>query len=117
MESRFIKDSQFDFSAVAGGGHVRYRSPWLKPGDESSDYCWVAGGDDQWMQVDFLRLTKISAIKTQGRSWLGGSEWVVNYELAFGNDGNHFHFYQRNGKPKVNNTKFMLQIKVLSSVR
>ena len=100
MQNRFIQDSQISFSTTYGGKH---QSPWLTPGEMSNDHCWIprtAAG--QWLQVDFLRLTKVTKIKSQGRP-SGHQHWVVTYYLKFGNDGVHFVLYQRNGKTKVSN--------------
>ena len=103
MENRFIQQSQISFSTTYGG---IYKLPWLNVG---GDRCWVPhyGIVGSWLQVDFLRLTKVTKVKTQGRT--PRDQWVVTYNLAFGNDGEFFFNYQRNGETEVNNNGNYLQ--------
>lgn len=102
MQDRSIEQSQLSFSSAHSSGDRRYESPWLNPG-VMTDRTWVPHyNDEPWLQVNFLRLTKVTEIKTQGRSHAQKQEWVTTYEIAFGNDGEHFRFCQRYGKNKVN---------------
>lgn len=98
MQSRFIKDWQLDYSTVFDMSVVIYRSPWLL----HSSGCWIPdyNSQNQWLQVNFLRSTRVTNIKTQGRPL--ANQWVVTYELSFGDDGSFFQFYRRNGKIRVN---------------
>ena len=104
MEDRFIQQSQLSFSSWYPQSDLRHESPWLTPGVTDGDRSWVPHYDKegQWLQVDFLRLTKVTEIRTQGRP-RSGEMWVTSYEVAFGNDGERFKFYQRYGKTEVNN--------------
>ena len=105
MEERFIQSSQVSFSTDYG---PYYSQAWLTPGQGGGDACWVPhyGKANQWLQIDFLRLTKVTGIKTQGRPSSNHLQWVVTYYLKFGNDGDFFFTYQRNGKTKVMEAHF-----------
>ena len=64
--------------------------------------CWVAYGENQWLQIAFNRFTKVVQILTQGR-W-GNHEheqWVKSYYLSYGNDGVDFYDYAYRGTTKV----------------
>lgn len=104
MQDRFIQQSQLSFSSWYAKTDLRHESPWLTPGVTNGDRSWVPhhGIEGQWLKVDFLRLTKVTEIRTQGRPSTD-EMWVTSYEVAFGNDGEQFKFYQRYGKTKVNN--------------
>ena len=104
MEDRFIQQSQLSFSSWYPQSDRRHESPWLDPGVTGGDRSWVPHYDKegQWLQVDFLRLAKVTEISTQGRPHTD-EMWVTSYEVAFGNDGEQFKFYQRYGKTEVNN--------------
>ena len=102
MEERFITSSQISFSTDYGS---HYSQAWLTPGQESGEACWVPHYNEEypWLQIDFLRLTKVTKIKTQGRPSSSNRHWVVTYYLKFGNNGDFFFTYQRNGKIKMFN--------------
>ena len=105
MQDRSIERSQISFSSAHSHANGRYESPWLNPDAVMDDHAWVAKdrNEQQWLQVDFLRLTKVTEIKTQGRAQreIRYQQWVTSYEIAFGNDGENFRFCQRYGKNKV----------------
>ncbi|XP_076118458.1 inactive carboxypeptidase-like protein X2 isoform X1 [Alosa pseudoharengus] len=56
--------------------------------DEFHDGGWCAGRNDrlQWFEVDARRLTKFTAVITQGRSSLWSSDWVTSYKVLVSND-------------------------------
>lgn len=65
-------------------------------------HCWVAYGQNPWLQVSFNRFTKVMQILTQGRWGSHSSEqWVKSYSLSYGNDGVDFYDYAYRGNTKV----------------
>ena len=106
MQDRSIERSQISFSSAHYHADGRWESPWLNPDSgQLDDHAWVPyhNNEEQWLQVDFLRSTKVTEIKTQGRPYFSVTyqQWVTSYEIAFGNDGENFRFCQRYGKNKV----------------
>jgi hypothetical protein len=51
-------------------------------------------GHDQYIEIDFLNLTKITGIATHGREYNGGRETVENYAISYRKDGGEWHFYR-----------------------
>ena len=113
MEERFIQDSQVHFSTSFGG---QYAQPWLSPEAGYNGQSWIPlhGEVRPWLQIDFLRLTKVTKLKTQGRPSSAHLQWVVTYYLAFGHDGDVFLVYRRNGKTKVTKIRVRNVVKVKS---
>ena len=100
MEDGRIKNSQITVSGyqkIAYGGQARLRQNIPDWG------AWcvnVSGGEktkktyDQYIEIDLLKLTKITRIATQGREYNGGTEKVMDYKLSYREDGGIWHFYQ-----------------------
>ena len=57
--------------------------------------------DNMWFEVDFLKLTKIIGIKTQGRA--DYFEVVQTYTVSYSFDRNNFAHVQENNQIKVRN--------------
>ena len=62
---------------------------------------WSAGQHDTnpWLQVDFLVLTTVTKISTQGRQDLRW--WTKTYKISYSFDGASFEFYKKDGQIKV----------------
>ncbi|XP_028416914.1 EGF-like repeat and discoidin I-like domain-containing protein 3 [Dendronephthya gigantea] len=93
-----ILDSQFEASTYENSV-LSPRNARLSP--PASCKGWRAGDNDHepWIQVDFLRSTKVTAVLTQGRS--SHPAWISKYVLLFGNDGSNFlEVLDDDGKPK-----------------
>ena len=96
MESFRILDSQI-ISSVHHSGNYPPQSGRLN--NKHSRPCWIASTSDStpWMQVDFLWITVVTEIQTQGcRSW-----WTTKYKVSYGGNGVDFQFYAENGVDKV----------------
>jgi len=90
LASGSIKDSQVSASTVM--------SEWLLPSagrlhntmSSSSFGAWCAGDidTDQWLQIDLLTTTNVSAVASQGVEIMGdGGHWVTQYSLNYSCDG------------------------------
>ena len=49
---------------------------------------------DQYIQIDLLKLTKITGIAIQGRQYLREREYVRDYKISYRRDGGVWYFYQ-----------------------
>ena len=99
MESGAIFDSQITASSVFNDRHavpnVRLH---FKGSKNPVRYAgWVPGvkNTNQWLQVDLQQTTRVIGIATQGRHDF--HQWVTKYKLQYGDDGQTFRVYKRNG--------------------
>ena len=62
--------------------------------------CWASLKNDlnQWLQVDFGKITPVTHVATQGKNTLSHRQWVKKYKLQFSDDGASFLFYKRQGE-------------------
>ena len=111
MEDGRIKDSQITTSSVIKG-----RTPYGWQARLNQNIppwgAWcpdVSAGKrnewnyDQYIQIDLLNLTKITAIATQGRQYLGGIEYARDYKISYKRDGGVWYFYREKDQTlKVN---------------
>ncbi|XP_028407274.1 uncharacterized protein LOC114529904, partial [Dendronephthya gigantea] len=98
MENKTIRDDQIDASS----------STWTMLKGRlnlPSGAAWRANTDDNhpWFQVDFLMVTKVSAIKTQGEDSSNYERYMSHYTLSYCNDGFQFLKYKENGRVKIFN--------------
>ena len=68
----------------------------------TGDEIWRVGEGDTspWLQVDFLLLTKISGVITQGQNY-GGTSFVIKYKISYCNNGVDFQKYREYSHEKV----------------
>ena len=101
MESRAITDGQitassewnrndYDHAAIQGRLH-------FTAGDGKTG-AWSALTNDlnQWLQVDLIGRYIVTRVATQGRN--GVNQWVTEYQLQYGDDGNNFQHYREQGQ-------------------
>lgn len=96
MQSGAILDSQISSSSEYGVGYRDHRAR-LHFQASSGAGSWLANGNDvnPWLQVDLLQTTRVIGIATQGRNDF--SQWVKEYKLQYGENGQTFTFYRRDG--------------------
>lgn len=104
MENFAISDGQISASsewsstlaAFLGRLHLKRSS------GKAGSWSTRANDDNQWLQVDLGRHTKVTGIATQGRN--GYPQWVTKYKLQYSNDGVNFQYYREQGQTteKVN---------------
>jgi hypothetical protein len=63
--------------------------------------AWCAKRNDgnQWLQVDFGAMTRVTRVATQGRR--GSAQWVKTYSVSYSKKGYGFAFYRERGRTKV----------------
>ena len=59
---------------------------------------------DQYIEIDLLKLTKITGIATQGRKYNGGKDYVKNYKISYSEDSLNWIFYREKDQA-ANETK------------
>lgn len=107
LEDGRVKNSQLSASSYytlqLGRGQL-HLSPWH--GRVGNAYSWCSQAQtpnrmiDEYLQVDLLKLTDITAIATQGYRLLGTAYmgYVSNYRLQYTYDGSHWIPYMNNIK-------------------
>ncbi|CAB4019932.1 Hypothetical predicted protein [Paramuricea clavata] len=77
LEDRRIQDGQLSASTENQANHGPH------DGRLHNERTWVASAGDQWLQVDFLRLVKVTEIWTQGRTDSDPDEWIKSYNVEY----------------------------------
>ena len=99
MESGAIFDSQITASSVYNDNLAARNARLHFKGSENplKRAGWVpkAKNTNQWLQVDLQQTTRVIGIATQGRHDF--DQWVTEYKLQYGDDGQTFRVYKRNG--------------------
>ena len=71
-----------------------------------SNWSPKTNDDNQWIQIEFDKLFKITGIRTQGRNAENNS-WITSYRVSHSRDGLHWNTYRiNNGTEKVNDFVF-----------
>ena len=89
--------SHFSASTVWDNNHgpsnalLHHQSGGGKSGAWSSRH----NNPNQWLQMNFGKVAKVSRVATQGR--MDSNQWVKTYRLAYSLDGVFFHHYPRVG--------------------
>ena len=94
MQDGNIKDNQITASSMWNSKHA----PWqarlhFDPSSPGYAGSWSALNNEigEWIEVDLLAVTKVTAIATQGRydnsQW---RQWVTGYSLQYSLDGEDF---------------------------
>ncbi|KAL9975106.1 hypothetical protein ACROYT_G012223 [Oculina patagonica] len=98
MESGAILDSQITASTVYHN-HVAHNARLHLKESGGIPGGWSARQNDnnQWLQVDLQQTRRVTRIATQGRNGWSPGQWVTKYKLQYGENGQTFKFYRRNG--------------------
>ena len=74
-------------------------APWH--GRLNHRWSWSARTNNlnQWLQVSFVVVVKVTGIATQGRQ--DYNQWVTQYIVSYSPDSNNFRFYQEGRSTKV----------------
>ena len=74
-------------------------------------WCAFTTNNEQYIQLDFMRKTRVTGIVTYGRSQK--QNWITRYLLRFSNNEVNWHDYMENGVVKVtvkSQTGFQLSV-------
>ena len=98
MEDGTILDSQISASSVYGPNYAAQQARLHFKVSPVKTGGWSAKKNDnnQWLQVDLQKMTRITGIATQGRNGYSPGQWVEQYKLQYGEDVHIFKFC-RNG--------------------
>lgn len=100
MANRRIKDDQITTSGYmlnAEGYQARLRQnipPWGAWCVDNKNGKPYEPSYDQYIQIDLLKVTKITKVATQGRQYARGIEFVRDYKIRFSVDGVTWIFYK-----------------------
>jgi len=85
--------SQYDNYHAPNQGRLNFKTNGNYTGG------WSAGANDlnQWFQIDLGFETNVTYVATQGRN-IHLSQWVTEYKLRYGNDGNSFQGFRQKGE-------------------
>lgn len=96
MENLSIKDEQITASSYKTSW---YTSPWVpslaRLNKAGSVNAWQAksNNNQQWLQIDFLSMKKITAITTQGAKQFTSEMYVQSYSIHYSEDGKSWKTY------------------------
>ena len=98
MESRTITDEQITASSEYDPNHAAIQSRLHFQAGNGKTGAWSAGSNDdsQWLQIDLIGQYIVTRVATQGRN--GHAQWVTEYKLQYGDDGNNFQYYRKQGQ-------------------
>ena len=103
MEDGRILKQQLTASTIWGKAYDANKARLnLKPkGTEGGAWAALYANENQFLQVDFGRNVKVSAVATQGRGAM--YRWVKEYKLAYSEEGKTttLQTYQEDYKDKV----------------
>ena len=99
MESGAIFDSQITAFSMSNDRHAAPNARLHFKGSENPvrHGGWVAREKNinQWLQVDLQHIIRVIGIATQGKP--ASKQWVTKYKLQYGDDGQTFRVYKRDG--------------------
>ncbi|KAK3717080.1 hypothetical protein QZH41_009449, partial [Actinostola sp. cb2023] len=100
LQNGWIENSAITASSNWDPQHMAWRARLHMKKQGSFIGGWTArvNHDSQWIQVDFGRSTRVTAVGTQGRE--DSDQWVTKYTLSYGNDPRHLIPYRVNGQTK-----------------
>ena len=100
MEDKTILDSQItassenDYQSAAQFARLHVQKTSFTTGS------WFGLDEEEpWLQVDFVKYTKITAIETQGSA--GKPKYTKTYTVFYSNDEENFRAYEEFGVKKV----------------
>ena len=101
MRNGLIGDSQLTASSKWDSNHGPGNARLFRPKNGPNTGAWSsrANNRNQWLQVNFLKTTKITGISTQGRP--ESNQWVTSFSLSYSIRGSTFKRYRVNGNVKV----------------
>lgn len=94
-DNRITASSKWNHAYRAANGRLNFRAGGGRTGSWSSRH----NNRNQWLQVDFRRLSIIDGISTQGRQ--EANQFVRSYTISFSDDGKTFSNYKPAGILKV----------------
>lgn len=68
-------------------------------GGDNDAWCAFITNDQQYIQIDFTKKTRVTRIETYGRSQK--QHWVKRYLIQFSNNDMEWYNYMENGFDKV----------------
>lgn len=97
LEDKRITDGRLTASTY----YNAYLAPWH--GRLNHRWSWSArtNNHNQWFQVSFVVVAKVTGIATQGRQ--DANQWVKQYTVSYSPDSTNFRYYREGRGTKVRN--------------
>ena len=97
LEDKRITDGHLSASTY----YNAYLAPWH--GRLNHRWSWSArtNNHNQWFQVSFVVVAKVTGIATQGRQ--DANQWVKQYTVSYSPDSTNFRYYRKGQGTKVRN--------------
>ncbi|XP_028411991.1 lactadherin-like [Dendronephthya gigantea] len=101
MENGSIHDNQITASSNWNGGHrgANGRLNFKSHSGRTGSWSALSNDINQWLEVNFQRLTLIAGISTQGRYNI--TQFVKSYTISFSREGKCFSNYTQGNAIKV----------------
>ena len=96
MESKYIPDSQITASSEWNSNHgpSNARLNFQAGGGRTGAWSSKTNDVNQWLQVDLGQKTRVTGIRTQGRSDF--DQWITSFTVSYSDDGVNFTPYNPN---------------------
>ncbi|XP_074064307.1 coagulation factor VIII isoform X2 [Macrotis lagotis] len=103
MENRGISDAQLTASSHKANVFATWAPSQARLNLEGRSNAWrpQENGQKEWLQMDFRKLMKVTAVVTQGVKSILTSMYVKEFLLASSQDGRHWTFYRQDNKVKI----------------
>lgn len=98
VEEKEVADQLMTASSYSGSS-CRARFGRLNSYAGAGAWCAKRNDRNQWLQVDFGAMAKITRVATQGRR--GSAQWVKTYYVTYSKKGYSFAHYREKGRTKV----------------
>lgn len=98
VEEKEIADQMMKASSYSGSS-CRPMYGRLNSYAGAGAWCAARNNRNQWLQVDFGAMAKVTRVATQGRR--GSAQWVKTYSISYSRKGYNFIAYREHGKTKV----------------
>ena len=85
--------NQYDLHHAPNQGRLNFKHS----GSYSGGWSSSTNDLNQWFQIYLGIDTSVTSVATQGRN-IYYSQWVTNYKLLYGNDGNSFQVFRQQGE-------------------
>ncbi|XP_072482670.1 coagulation factor VIII isoform X2 [Notamacropus eugenii] len=103
MENRSISDAQVTASSHKASVFANWAPSHARLNLAGRTNAWRPreNGQREWLQVDFWKLMKITAVTTQGVKSILTSMYVKEFVLSSSQDGKHWTFFRQNNEVKI----------------
>uniref|UniRef100_A0A8C3T5L0 F5/8 type C domain-containing protein n=1 Tax=Chelydra serpentina TaxID=8475 RepID=A0A8C3T5L0_CHESE len=115
MENGEIKNAQITASSYKKSWYSSWESSLARLNQQGRTNAWQSNNNQQWLQIDLLKVKKITAITTQGCKSMSAEQFVKTYAILYSEEGTEWKPYMDDptsvGKVFVGNEDSSGQVK------